>query len=139
MKLKPEDPDSCEFQSAMERLALKTGLEFDGGDNRLHWDSEPIHVFANDMTEEEYDRMDTDMFETEIRRGDYMVYAWNDVGGFKYWRAEGEHDNPNYIQITVSVEDPFEIDAGQLMEDARRLYDHFAKYDNADYHDFNKE
>lgn len=116
----------------MQELSEKTGLVFDGDekDLRLHLE-EMHHVFAEIMTEEEYDAMEEEMGKAVIKGNGYKVYAWNDVSGYEYWK---ENDG-NYIQVTVYIEDGFDlskIDAGKMKNDAERLFCDLSHWNNVE-------
>lgn len=122
-----------DFKEKMEDLAKKSGLQWDGGDDtRLFSDEEHIWVYANLLTKEQYDKMESEISKSVIKGKGYDVYAWNDVSGYNYWKEEGDAGDSNYIQVTVDV-DPSKIDSinpEQLRKDADKLFSALVHWDN---------
>lgn len=119
------------FDEGMEKLATKTDLNHDGhGDDRLFLGDERISVFANLMTESEYEKMEEEINKASIVRKHYEVYAWNDSSGFEYWSEGGETGDSNYIQITATINDPSKVDPDQLKADMMKLHNKLSHWDN---------
>jgi len=114
-------------------LAEKTGLTFDGGDNRLFRDLD-ISVYASEMNEAEYSLMESQIETVVIDRDAYSVYAWNDVSGFDYWHSQGFDGDSNYIQVTVSVKDASQVDVAQLIQDVDAVHYSLSRWENAKEH-----
>lgn len=130
-----------EIAEKMGALAVKTGLTHDGGDDdRLFVQDSNINVFANDMSEKEYQDMEKDLNKKVIKGNGYQVYAWNDSSSYKYWKEAGENGEANYIQVTAAIDlgKIDQVDAAKLKKDVDELDAYFAKYDNIDQHDFSK-
>lgn len=120
----------------MAEIAKATGLCWDGGDDdRLFQDDDDINVYAHMMTEAEYDAMETDMADYEIKGPGFTVYAWNDSSGHRYWKREGENGSPNYIKVTATISAPGKVDPQRLLSAIADAEAHFGKYDNtSEYH-----
>ena len=120
-------------ESVMKLLAEATSLNFDGGcgEDRLHYDSDRINVFAQHMTEKQYSAMEKLLNKKSIKGKGYEVYAWNDSSGYKYWSNDGDG---NYIQITVKITDVNLIDIEQMKQDAEALFCFFQRFDNLEKH-----
>lgn len=130
------------FETKMETLAKTTGLHFDGGDSRLFYDQENIVVYAQLMSEEEYEEM-CKALDFEIKGDGYTVYGWNDVSGYKYWTRDKNSEphtwDSNYIQITVSIEDIDKVNPEKMKKDAEKLFNKFyCSYHNIDSVDFSR-
>ena len=118
----------------MEKLAEKSGLMWDGGDDtRLFPDDEYfIQVHAPTLGYNKYRTMEKEINNFEIKKPKYTVYVWNDSGGWMYWKNEGLSGDTNYIQITAHIKD-FNIndqETEELKQDIRKAYETFYYYDN---------
>lgn len=132
---------SKQFETNMRGLATKLGNEFNydgGGDDRIFLDDLNILVFASDMTKGEYEVMEKDIADFEIKDKNYTVYIWNDCNGYEYWFECGENHDPKYIQVTACIKNPTKVDIDRLRADMIRTYEHFYKWHNIDSHDFEK-
>jgi hypothetical protein len=119
----------------MKDLAVKTETTFDApGEDRLHYDFEQIIVFAADMSREEYDLMEQELLDFEIKRKHYAIHAWNDSSGYDYW-SKDPHES-NYIQITARIDNPAKVKPAQLKRDLERAVCKFVTYHNIESHDF---
>ena len=120
-------------EKMMKLLAKETKQQFDGGagEDRLHFDEERINVYASLMTEKQYQAMEKLLNKKVIKGKGYLVHAWNDSSGYKYWSKD--EDDANYIQVTVCIQDMNKIDPDQLKKDVQTLFDFFhGKYDNTE-------
>lgn len=112
----------------MEQLAKCLSLEYDGnGDNRLF--DEIINTASKDMNKKKYLAMEKQIKDFSVKGLGFEVYAWNDASGYDYWTKSREEDN--YIMITVSVDDPLNLDVEQVkigVEMAREQFSKYARY-----------
>lgn len=116
----------------MKEIAEAAKLQWDGGDDdRMFYDDEYIAVYANLLTEDAYDKMETEM-EAEIKGVGYTVYAWNDSSGFAYWKKQGKVGDHNYIQITAHITDRKKVDPAKLRADVEKLHGKLCHWHNVD-------
>jgi len=114
----------------MKELADKTGLTFDGGDDNRLFHEEMVHVYCQILTQEQYDKMENEMNEVNIKGDGYSVYAWNDASGYKYWNKS--EDEANYIQVTAEIENISQVDPVKLKRDMDSVFcklSHWANFD----------
>jgi len=123
--------DALLFEERMKTLAKACELTFDGGNERMFYDQENIHVYASIMDKDDYERMENEIRKAEIKGKGYVVYAWNDESGYNYWNKD---DESNYIQISVvvNVKDPSKLDPAQIKKDAGRLFGRLCGWHNVD-------
>jgi len=115
----------------MKKLSEETGMTYDGGDDRLFYDEERIYVDVTKMDEADYDRMEKEMENAEIKTTDYVVYAWNDASGYEYWKKQSETGDFNYIQVSVAVKNPGKADASKMISDVQRVHDKLSGWNSA--------
>ncbi len=112
--------------SPFKKLGQLLGLTYDGGDdNRLF--AETIFTNSKDLTKTKYNEMENDVNNFEVKGDGFVVYAWIDDSGFEYWTKLQEEDN--YIQITMEVSDPLNIDLRQAEIAIVKATDHFKKWE----------
>lgn len=129
-------------ENKMRVLAEKTGLTFDGGDDTRLFieDSRFIEVHAPTLGYNYYRTMEKELRDFEIDKEKYTVRAWNDCGGWEYWKKEGLLGSTNYIQVTVHIKDVnlTEKEVVELIHDTNEVYDKFCWYHNTDQVDWEK-
>lgn len=122
-----------DIQNKMKKLAEKTELEFDGGENetRLFWPLD-INVFVNLMNRKKYQKMEKQIKNTKKIGIGYEIYAWNDCGSYEYWKERGEEYDANYIMITVHIDPNMidKIDTKKLMSDMKEIRNELSVWDN---------
>lgn len=117
----------------LAELAFKCELTYDGGDdNRLFYDDEQITVFANLLDSKTYAKMEKQINKAIIKRAHYEVYAWNDCGGYKYWRKRAECGDSNYIMITANIKNPSKVRPEQLKRDIQKVFNQLCHWNNVD-------
>ena len=106
------------------------GLEMEDGGvghyETIYW----WPLCLNDEDEEtEYKRIVKDIDDYSVTRQDYVVWAWYDISGYKYWKEEREE---NYIQTSVTFlnEEVSEEVVKALEKDLIDTYHHFKQYEN---------
>lgn len=94
----------------------------DKEDLRLHYE-DGFNWDRN--SEKEYNEVENQINNFEIKREEYTVYGWCDISGFDYWHNQMNEEN--YIQISVSFKNDYvKIDSlNQLKEDVEQAYDYF--------------
>jgi len=124
-------------QEDMKKLAEKTGLTFDGGDDNRLFPSGMFSVDVSKMSKKEYAEMEKAINSAEAKGEGFEVYAWNDVSGYEYWKSQGESGDFNYIMVTAAILDPKKADPKKLMSAMHKVADELEKFDNVNDHGIN--
>lgn len=112
------------IEAIVERLNTRVDNDNDGT-KRLF--CETIMTNSLDMTEAKYEAMESDINSFEIKGRGFVVYAWNDCSGYKYWTKQQEEDN--YIQITIQIKRASIVNIKELQCAIDKAQSHFHKYD----------
>lgn len=117
----------------MTEIANLTHTDFDGGDDDRIFlrDGFRIDVFAPALKSVRYAQMEKKLVKFKIETDKYIVYAWNDSSGYKYWKNVGEC---NYIQVTASIKntDMDFTEIQQLKKDLLSCYEEFCEFHTLD-------
>ena len=119
------DLNTLLLEQLMPSLAKACGLTHDGQDDNRIFD-EMITTNSLQMSEKEYKAMEKDINSFSIRGQDFACGAWNDSSGFNYWNKQQKENN--YIQITVYIKDPRNVNSEDVRMAIRKARNHFAKY-----------
>ena len=82
-------------------------------------------VNATELGARKYAKMVELLSDFEIRTEDYIITAWNDMSGYKYWKKCSEAGEYNYINITVQLLVKDGIAEPKLRDDIDRTVDMF--------------
>lgn len=118
----------------MAALASATNTDLDSaGDDMLHArDGMRITVFANLLSEAEYDDMEMAIASAEVTGEGFIVYVWNDGSGYEYWHEQGEAEESNYIQVTAHISNVRRVDIDELNAAIETVYSALCHWDNVD-------
>lgn len=83
--------DKVTLNEFMKILASETGHDYDEGlDAVLHHNCSEgsIHLFAQCMTEEMYNKIQEEIYDFEVRGKGFVIYAWSDASSYKFWKED---------------------------------------------------
>ena len=115
-------------------IAEKANLTHDGGDDNRIFSDEMINYNVSLMSSAQYDKLEKDLEDFTVKGPGFEVAGWNDASGYKYWKAQGEAGDFNYIQVTAYINDPSKIKDPESIRNAiDEAMDHFQKWNNMEH------
>ncbi len=127
------------FKDKMDKISDQLGLTYDGGTDDRLFVEEMVRVDVRQMSEVEYDDMETYLNSNEIVGDGFVIYAWNDCSGYDYWLDQSESFDFNYIQVTVSINNIDLVDIEELDIQLEKFKNNVSSYDNIDTADFSRK